>query len=147
MPLFGRRSPSKPRATIGSQVAGNMLPSDNIYTKAAMGANQTFKQRGWGVRVGAVRMLMPGEHEVALIVATDESAQLPAALDALPGSAEVLEPVANALRPFGHRVDPQYFAESDWPAIATSPAWRYHDGTWAAFTAPHTCPSVQVATP
>jgi len=96
----------------------NMLPSDNIYAKAAMGANQTFKERGWGVRIAAVRMLAPGELEVALVVQTAGPGHLHAALDALPGPSEVLEPVAATLRPFGHDVDPQYFAESDWPAVA-----------------------------
>jgi hypothetical protein len=44
-----------------------------------------------------------------------------------PGPTAVLEPVEAKLKMFGHSVHAEYFAESDWPEAASSPAWRYQD--------------------
>lgn len=127
MGLFGKKAARSHRSSEGRGVGLNMLPSDNVYVKAAMGANKVFEQRGWKVQVAAVRMLSPGELEVALVVPTNGPGTVRASLDALPGPTAVLEPVQDSLKMFGHSVDAQYFAESEWSDVVSSPAWRYQD--------------------
>jgi hypothetical protein len=104
----------------------NMLPSDNVYTAAAMRANPVYQRNNWAVRVAAVRMLQPGQLEVALVVPTDGSGTMRAALDRLPGHEPVFEVVSKLLAFCHHPVRAAYFSEAMWLEASASSTWRYY---------------------
>ena len=123
MPFF-----RKSRTTeSGSAGMLNILPRDNMYTMQAMSANDVYRQNGWDVRLAAVRMVRPGELEVALVVPTEGPGTLQAALDKLPGHDPVFQVVAAKLEFCHHPVRAKYFADRDWATEATRSAWEYHD--------------------
>lgn len=122
MEWFGRREQWSGPAPTGPR---NMLPADNIYTTAAMRANAVYRQNGWPVRVAGVRMLTPGQLEVALAVPTEGPGAMQTALNRLPGHEPVFSVVAGYLAFCNHPVRATYFAEMDWAAESQNPAWRY----------------------
>jgi hypothetical protein len=106
---------------------GNMLPSDSVYLAAAMEADAVFQSNQWPVRIGAVRILEPGEIEVALVVPTDGPGTLREALDRLPGHDPVAAVLTDKMRLFRQEVHGLYFAEDQWPQEAVTPQWAYQD--------------------
>lgn len=121
-----RSSPEAPSVRPTNTRPVNMLPSDNVYLPSALEANGDYSERGWQIRVAAVRMQEPGELEVALVVPGEWGA-VREGLDALPGPTEILEVVQCRLAMFGHSVHPQYFSEAMWRDAEASGQWQYSD--------------------
>ena len=106
-----------------SYVSRNMLPSDNVYTKALARATSEYNSLGWAVRIAGCRMLTPGELEIAFAVPGGPR-DLQASLDRLPGAE--MQSIAEKCVAFAHHeVIPVYFSESMWEAASAE--WAYND--------------------
>lgn len=116
----GMDSPTQP----STKVSRNMLPSDNVYTKALASATSEYNLLGWAVRIAGCRMLTPGELEIAFAVPGGPG-DLQASLDRLPGPTEVQSVAEKCVAFAHHEVIPVYFSESMWEAAA--PEWAYND--------------------
>jgi hypothetical protein len=122
MALFGRREQRSEPLPGGR----NMLPRDNVYTVAAMRANEVYRENGWAIRVAAVRMLTPGQLEVALAVPSNNSEPVEMALNRLPGHEPVFSVVAGYLAFCHHPVRAFYGSETDWAEVSQAAGWQYH---------------------
>ena len=106
------------------QRLGNMLPSDNVYTKTLARASSEYESLGWAVRVAGCRMLTPGVLEIAFAVPGGPDG-LQSSLDRIPGVAEVQSVAEKCVAFAHHQIVPAYFTESTWEA--TSAEWAYND--------------------
>ena len=125
MGLFKRKQQAPAVAPeVPLELPTNLLPSDNVYLPAAMGANDDFAALGWRIRVAAVRMEEQGVLDVALVVPGDEPSSLREGLDAVPGgSSEVVEVLQRRLVDLDS-VHPIYFSEGTWRGVEESPRWQ-----------------------
>ncbi len=110
-----------PRST---KVSQNMLPSDNVYSRALNAANRDYEARGWAVRVAGCRMLSPGELDIAFVVPGGPG-ELRESLERLPGPEEVQSVAENCVAFAHHHVVPVYMSESMWHDASAE--WEYND--------------------
>jgi hypothetical protein len=120
VPLF-RRGGSQPTAV--NQQAQNLLPEDNVYSKALVSATRQYESLGWAVRIAGCRMLFPGELEIAFVVPGGPGDLRPS-LEQLPGPEEVQAIAEKCVAFAHHNVIPAYMSESMWED--TSAEWAYH---------------------